>query len=48
MCQGTSGSLLRVEDVKFIDLNIIKTLSERPILRVDAKKGIFSMFFLSD
>ena len=48
MCRGTSGSLLRVEHIMFIDLNIIKTMTKHPILRVDAKKGIFSMFFLSD
>ena len=42
MCRATAGSLLRVENIKFIDLNIIKTLSKHPLLRVDAKKGMFS------
>ena len=45
ICQGTSGSLLSVEQVKIIDLNIVKSLSKHPILRIDAKKGI--LFFSS-
>ena len=40
ICQETSGSLLRVEQVKIIDLNIVKSLSKHPIFRIDAKKGI--------
>ena len=40
ICQGTSGSLLKVEQVKIIDLNIIKSLSKHPIFRIDGKKGI--------
>ena len=45
MCQRTTGSLLRVEHIKFLDLNIIKTLTKHSILRVDAKKGKHNLFF---
>ena len=44
ICQGTSGSLLKVEQVKIIDLNIIKSLSKHPIFRIEGKKGISFLF----
>ena len=45
MCQRTTGSLLRVEHIKFLDLIIIKSLTKHSILRVDAKKGKHNLFF---
>ena len=44
ICRRTSGSLLRVEHVKMIDKNIVKTLSKHPVFRMDAKKGITFFF----
>ena len=44
ICRRTSGSLLRVEQVKMIDKNIVKTLSKHPVFRMDAKKGITFFF----
>ena len=42
ICRHSSGSLLRVEHIKLLDLNLIKTLSkdEVVVLRIDAKKGM--------
>ena len=40
VCRHSSGSLLRVEHIKLLDLNLIKTLSKDVVLRIDAKKGI--------
>ena len=38
-CQTHSGSLLKVEQIKFIDANFAKSKSKLPIFRIDAKKG---------
>ena len=38
-CKTHSGSLLKVEEIKFIDANFAKSKSTLPIFRIDAKKG---------
>ena len=47
ICRRSSGSLLRVEHIKLMDLNLIKTLSKDVVLRIDANKGksIILQFF---
>ena len=42
ICQSTSGSLLRVEHIKFINLIMIKSLKKDLVLRIDAKKGTYT------
>ena len=44
-CQAKSGSLLNVEDIKFIDVNFVKSKAKLSIFRIDAKKGS-KLFFL--
>ena len=38
-CEAKSGSLLNVEDIKFIDVNFVKSKAKLSIFRIDAKKG---------
>ena len=38
-CKSKSGSLLKVEQIKFIDLRVVRTVSKYPIFRIDAIKG---------
>ena len=44
ICKESHGSLLRIEQLKFIDQHIVKTLAKFPIFRLDAKKGICPVF----
>ena len=44
ICKESHGSLLRIEQLKFIDQHIVKTLAKFPIFRLDAKKGICPEF----
>ena len=39
-CQTKSGSLLNVEDIKFIEVHFAKSKAKLSIFRIDAKKGI--------
>ena len=39
LCEDSFGSLLRVEQLKFIDWDIMKTVTRYPIFRLDARKG---------
>ena len=41
ICGRSSGSLLRVKHIKLMDLNLIKTLSNDVVLRIDAIKGAY-------
>ena len=45
-CEAKSGSLLNVEDIKFIDVNFVKSKAKLSIFRIDAKKGSMNHILL--
>lgn len=47
-CQAKSGSLLNVEDIKFIDVNFAKSKAKLSIFRIDAKKDSNSVWRTSN